>query len=229
MHFNQAVDYLPPSLTSLSFGSKFNQPLDHLPLSLRHLSCSSHFDQPVDHLPSSLTKLLLGKHFNQSIDNLPTSLQILHIMSNNFNKPLDHLPPLSSLSLENTRFHYQIDNLPLTLTYFFFSSRIWFTHPLWHLPPSLRYITLEFSYACPEIYFLPSHSLTMFKSSGNFNQQVDNLPPTLTSLYLGSSFNHRIDHLPSKSQVPLSLLFVQPAIRPPSPLSHFLELRLSAI
>ena len=54
-HFNQPVDYLPPSPTYLFLGEPFNQPITALPPSLTYLYLGYSFTQPLPDLPVTLT------------------------------------------------------------------------------------------------------------------------------------------------------------------------------
>ena len=137
--FNQQIDNLPQSLTSLTLGLGFNQPLskDNLPQSLTSLTfyCNSYFNQPIDKLPQSLTSLDLGRNFNQPIDNLPQSLTSLTLKVS-FNQPIDNLPQsLTSLDLGNL-FNQPIHNLPQSLTSLTLSLN--FNLPILNLPQSLK-------------------------------------------------------------------------------------------
>jgi hypothetical protein len=49
--------------------------VDYLPNSITHLTFEVRFNQPVDNLPNSITHLTFGYYFNKQLDNLPPFLQ----------------------------------------------------------------------------------------------------------------------------------------------------------
>ena len=77
--FNGFVDFLPSSLQILTLGYSFNQPVDNLPQKLTHLTFGAWFNKPIDNLPNSITHLTLGKYYSKEVSNLPYNLQILRI------------------------------------------------------------------------------------------------------------------------------------------------------
>jgi hypothetical protein len=76
--FNQELDFLPQSLTSLRVGGDFTWPLDHLPLSLTFLQVGrGNFSHSLDSLPESLRVLKLGLQYVHPIARLPANLSTL--------------------------------------------------------------------------------------------------------------------------------------------------------
>lgn len=121
--FNLPLD-VPPSITSLTFGSEFNQPLDNLPPSLKRLKfiSVSSFSHSLDNLPPSLTHLL-GVHFNQPVDHLPSSLVQLELFGT-FNQPIDHLP--ASLTHLSLGMHFGFPGKYLFFTFLLFLLFLFF-------------------------------------------------------------------------------------------------------
>jgi hypothetical protein len=166
LHFDQAVDYLPPGLTSLEIhagtgefhldhlpssltyfhlrvaNNIYKHSLDHLPSSLTDIGFYRNINQPVDHLPSSLTTLVFDDKFNKRIDHLPVSLTSLMFHPDSlFNQPIDYLPPSLTLLELPPNFHFPLDNLPPSLTLLELPPDFHF--PLDNLPSSLRALQCE--------------------------------------------------------------------------------------
>jgi hypothetical protein len=49
--------------------------VDYLPNTVTHLTFGYLFDLPVNNLPNSITNLTFGNNFNQIVDNLPINIQ----------------------------------------------------------------------------------------------------------------------------------------------------------
>lgn len=70
--FNSPIEWLPPHLKLLLFGTKFNQPIPLLPKSLVELYFGEDFNQPLEgKLPSTLKSLTLSQKFTQIITSWP--------------------------------------------------------------------------------------------------------------------------------------------------------------
>lgn len=60
--FNQPVDFLPETITHLTFGDAFRQPVFNLPPRITHLSFGKSFwNSSLHHLPPSITHLKFGQ------------------------------------------------------------------------------------------------------------------------------------------------------------------------
>lgn len=163
---------LPPSLTTLKFGSEFNRPVNQLTLSpsLTRLEFGSEFNQPVSELklPQSLRSLIIRHRLEDRWFDANQSFQ----------QPIDKLVMPSSLTelVLDTAFNQSINNVkwPESLT----SLRLGFdfNHPI-HTP------------------YLP-RSLRHLKLGQNFSRAIywDGLPP-LHTLTVGCWFSHDIPRL----------------------------------
>jgi hypothetical protein len=123
--FNEALPALCSTLHTLELGNKYNQSLLHLPLNLKVLRLGDDFQQMLPNLPSQLQSLTIGREFNQSSTQFPTSLTYLNL-GRNFNYPLatNLLPNLHTLKLD-----------------------LHFSHPLDHLPSSLKILHVHSMYS----------------------------------------------------------------------------------
>jgi hypothetical protein len=80
--FDQPVDHLPKTLTSLTFGDKFNQPVNDLPSgfwftrNIAIIAFGNNFNQPLGSLPRTLTSLRLPEKHDCMIalNDLPSTL-----------------------------------------------------------------------------------------------------------------------------------------------------------
>jgi hypothetical protein len=122
--FNEPLDLLPPSITSLSINEKFNHhPLINLP-PLLHLSLP--YSITPSSLPPSITNLTL---MGGVLGDLPPNLTILHL-EHRFIYSVDRLPSsLSELSL-GPGFSAPVDNLPSSLTKLKFGTNFFTTSHL---------------------------------------------------------------------------------------------------
>lgn len=162
------IDYLPSSITHLTFNNCYDETVDHLPPKITHLSLSNSFRKNIDHLPQTLTHLWLGVVFNRSVDYLPQSLTHLffHNLSN-FDEYIDHLPTtLSYLSLGKC-FDKPIDNLPPNLQILKFNhgtfASYWFSFYMDHLPMSLKKLKLPRKYNKTE--YLPPNVVLLLPNN----------------------------------------------------------------
>ncbi|KAN0021517.1 hypothetical protein ACTFIU_010117 [Dictyostelium citrinum] len=171
---------LPASLRSLKFGGKFNQPLN------------GNFQVCV--LPPNLTNLEFGLEFNQPLtaSMLPTSLTSLKF-GDNFN------PPLSSSSMSALFLHTNLISLE-------FGKQFKNVIPVNTLPKTLKHLNLggfddNLSIIKDSLDCTSLESLIL----DNFNQYLKpaDLPSTLTSLHLGTTFDKPIgkDVLPNNLKV----------------------------
>ena len=97
-HFNQTINYLPPSLISLELSSAFNQPIDvNLPNMTNLQYINNQFLTNFNKF-KSLRTIRFGNDFNQSIDTLSElSLLTSIYFGNNFNRSLYKLSTFHSL------------------------------------------------------------------------------------------------------------------------------------
>ena len=142
--FNRPIDNLPRSLLNLdlTWAECFNQKIDILPQSLRVLYLGDYFNQPLDKLPQSLRELYLGKYFKQSVDKLPQFLKTLYL-GEYFDQKIDNLPQ-SLIKLEFGNDFNQSINLPPFLVYLRLGWR--FNKRIMKLPRSLKRIEIENGY-----------------------------------------------------------------------------------
>ena len=226
-NFNEPIDCLPPSLTSLTLGAvfyqprhspfgfsnykvpiSFNYPLDHLPPLLTHLTLRGpSFGHPLNNLPDSLLHLDVRLSCDQPVDHLPPSLTQLYLRDR-FASPVDHLPPsLTLLHLEaeergDIDWNFNLDHLPPSLTHLSLDNYFKFNKPLDNLPSALTYLDISRSGFNHPLDHLP-HQLKELLVGYDFNYPVDNLPPTLITLELGICFDQPVDHLPHHSFMPV--------------------------
>lgn len=198
--FTFPLDHLPSSLVSLDLA--INEALfpitqfNHLPSSLLHLETEHNWeglppnlthlylpsvDTSLYSIPHNLTSLAIGDAFNALLPPLPSSLTTL-ILGASFDQPLENFAQLVSLS--TLRF---ISNLEATL----------FNHPIDELPLSIRVLELGDGFDLSVSSLHNKQSLVYLYLGTNFNQPVDNLPPSLQYLSLGDNFNHPLDNLPT--------------------------------
>jgi len=139
--FNRPVDILPPNLTHLTFGNSFNQHVDDLPSSVTHLTFGYPFNQYVDYLPAGITHLTFGFSFNLAVDQLPPSITHL-TFGNCFNQQVDHLPSSITHLIFGFSFNQPVDHLPLSITHLTFGYC--FSQAIDSLPASITHLTLLF-------------------------------------------------------------------------------------
>ncbi|EGG18492.1 hypothetical protein DFA_03986 [Cavenderia fasciculata] len=173
--YNLPLESLPPALKNLTFanGSVFNHPIlpGQLPATLESLSFESHYRHKLEEsvLPTSLTKLTLPKPYNYAFEpnTLPHSLQNLQL-SHDFNQPLNHLPPNLTRLTPGVKFNQPITigQLPNTLEHLSLRDSSFFSHPI---DVSVLPPNLK-TYALPPKY--------------NYRIPKGGLPPTIEFLYL---------------------------------------------
>lgn len=188
--YNSSVCHVPKSITHLTIGYAFDGSVDHLPESLLELVLGDAFNSDVDHLPQTLTHLTFGKKFNKAVDHLPPNLTHL-VLGHDFNKPIDHLPKtLSHLELGDI-FNQAFNHLPKSLRYLKLGCE--FDREINSYSEEMLESHL-LTFSCN----LKSLNLTHLIFSGTFNKKIDssNLPSTLTHLTLGQFFNQDISDLP---------------------------------
>jgi len=157
------LQYLPHTVTHLSFGSRFNQTLPNLPSTIIHLKLGDWFAHPINNLPPSITYLEVGLLFNQPVDNLP--------------------PNVTHLIL-GVSFDQQVNNLPHSLTHLIFGYK--FNHYVTSLPPNLTHLTFGHNFN-RAIDNLPP-TITHLTFGDKFNQVVRKWPPSLKYLYISKNF-----------------------------------------
>ena len=113
-HFNDTINNLPLTITSLSLGCSFNKSMDYLPKGLIILSLGCNYNQPIKSLPYSLISLSFAHDFNQSIKNLPNSINKL-TLGHKFQHSLSKLP-LSLIHLELSYSYQGKIVLPILVT-----------------------------------------------------------------------------------------------------------------
>jgi FNIP Repeat len=105
-------------------------------------------------------------------------------------------------------FNQPVDRLPPSLTHLVLGH--YYNHPLDHLPSNLRSLLVGHSYQQTVQHLPPSitHVLSYMKAGRkmadqmfgrhkrNFNFPLENLPPSLTHLVVGCSFNRNLISLP---------------------------------
>lgn len=205
-YFNQPISKLPPSLTSLTFGSDFNSTFV-LPDTLLHLEFGKSFNNPLKHLPPSLATLIFGDQFSQPLPSLPPSLTTLSC-GLVFNHPLPSLPDRLTTLRVGWGFSHRILPLPTSLTEldlgFGFSQldtsplppklkRLSVVRgPIPPLPESLEFLQLKGDFYC-QLELPPS--LKTLILLGNCDDVLF-FPPTLQNLHLGHKFSQNMGPLP---------------------------------
>ncbi len=224
-------DYLlPDSLKKLHLGERFNYPLNdnYLPKSLTELSFGQYYNKSMFNdyiLPLSLESLIFGNSFNQPMINfsglstLPIKGSLKYIsFGTDFNNKLENAQgallfpgSLTSVVFGNY-FNQKIENiqgallLPGSLTSVVFGNnfnqKIENTQGESLLPESLRSIIFGNSFnqnLCNHMgYSLFYKSLRNVRFGNNFNQKIDDangnniLPCSMTELKLGNKFNQKI-------------------------------------
>ena len=147
--------------------------LDILPPQVTHLCLHPKFNSLLPPLPHSLTHLSFGCLFNQPVDNLPPNLTHLEF-SFYFNNPVEHLPNGLTHLTFGFYFNRPVDNLPSSLLQLHFGSIIRTDDKL---PPSQR-----------------KRSSQELRSV--FNQSLERLPSSITSLNIPEQFYRTIHKLP---------------------------------
>eukprot|EP01133_Synstelium_polycarpum_P008226 gene8226-9673_t len=190
--FNQVLErnVIPPLTTHLFLGGSFNQVIlpDTLPPTLVHMVFGSYYNQPIhtNVLPTSLATLGFGVHKQVlvGIDLYDYSeaddYDIDITRGSSFNQQIlpgvlpQSLTSLSFGSIFNKRF--LLDSPPSSLLSL--SLNYAFNQPIdpGVLPQSLTYLDFDIAWSL-------------------FNQPLGVLPPTLTHLGLGKSFNQPLDTL----------------------------------
>ena len=184
--FNLDMDF-PPSVTHLYFGNRCGRAVTHLPPTVTSLSYDEEWD--ITSLPPHLTRLTFGYTKHRLLPHFPLSLTHL-------NCALTVLPSLAQLAnleeLQITSDTYFVPDLPPSLKVLDINTN---DYPILFqsLPPALRvFRTIT---AIPPIDKLPP-LLTELEFGGTFNQPVDNLPSSLTRIKFGKQFNQPVDKLP---------------------------------
>lgn len=110
-----------------------------------------------------------------------------------YDDPLATLPSsLSHLSLNNTFVKPLPQQLPLSLTHLSLSS--YFNHPLPSLPPNIQYLKTGACFNRPLSLSNYFH-LSILDIGYSFNSSLS-LPPHLKRLFLGHTFNQKINNSP---------------------------------
>ena len=226
--FNSSIDLLPQTLTKLIIiDDAFNQPIPSLPR-LTHLSIRSFaFNQPLSHLASTIIGLELGRGIQPpalpSLTNLKcdgalltsipdsltslvcanpspvatdvisdSSISHLQLILNDQTAP--SLPnSLKTLVLSGIKETTELNDLPMSLTRLEFDGRS-YVHTANKLPASLTHLML-FSCVRPIDHLPPN--LTHLSFGCSFNQSITGkLPQPLQSLELGPSFFQPLRSLP---------------------------------
>lgn len=166
-------------------------------------------DNDLNHLPSSLEELTLSG-FSSALHHLPPNISSLSLFT-------DSCPSFVHVSPSISLFMHSFDTkgfeeYPAALTHLKLSQIF---SPF---PPNLTHLYLDLY---DEKHSFP-HSLLYMKIS-KCTQLIDGaIPPFLTTLVLGYSFNQPLDHLPSslKSLLILSTEFNKPIDHLPSSLTE---------
>lgn len=168
------LGYLPPSLTHLTYFRFEVSPVepvhfDHLP-PITHLWISMFPPGPLDNLPRTLIVLSARwvatvrdiQQYEVRLDHLPPALQQLKIdhrtSSTNFPTSYDYLPP--SLTHLSVTLNGYADHLPLTITHLEFGANL-------------------------NVDYLPT-AVTHLCFGHEFDQPLDNLPSSVTHLFIAS-------------------------------------------
>ncbi|ARF08588.1 hypothetical protein Catovirus_1_638 [Catovirus CTV1] len=219
--FDQQLNDLPESLEELYLGLYYSQYLDNLPTRLIKLVISGGYLRPLCKLPDSI-KYLDISFFENNLIKWPKSLKELRIGStdhcSNISDSLEELPD----GLENLYIHksleYQIKKLPNALKSFFVSRYIR-NSDLTNLPENLLDLNIGINCFPKKKIIFPDNlikikidiyglnqklefgqklkQLLCLKVSGEFNQNIDDLPDSIETLCLSRTFDMPISKLPS--------------------------------
>ena len=148
--------------------------LDILPPQVTHLCLHPKFNSLLPPLPHSLTHLSFRYLFNQPVDNLPPNLTHLEF-SFYFNNPVEHLPNRLTHLTFGCNLNCPVDNLPSSLLQLHFGSTFGTDDTL---PPSI------------------SKLCSSQKLRSVFNQSLERLPSSITSLNIPEQFSQTTHKLP---------------------------------
>jgi hypothetical protein len=216
--FNKNIDFLPSNITHIKLGYSFDQIVNNLPDSLIWIEFGYCFNQSVDCLPNGVNYLVLGFSFNQIIDDLPYGLEYLNL-NYMFNQSLNCLPTTlvclfigndgcnstSAVKYAGSRFTQDTTNLPTNLnnlTIYKNGKHVIknnFVQELNKITNSKGPNKLNFDnnkYSIDNLYEGLTH-LKIEKTCNNiFNENVNNLPSTLTHITFNDEFDKSVDNLP---------------------------------
>ncbi|KYQ90189.1 hypothetical protein DLAC_08787 [Tieghemostelium lacteum] len=209
--YNNSLDYLPWTIESIVLGTKFNFHINHLPVRLRSLKMGNIFNKNLllHCLPPTLKKLHLSRAFNQQLENghLNQCDMELLVFGKFFNYPLNR------------------DWIPTSLLYLCLSDM--YNQPISYLPDKLIHLRFGNCFNVSFSFKLPS-TLKILEFGSSFNQDnitEDIIPPSVTYLFLGSSFNQPIKYLPPNlEKLYLPSFYKHPICK--SFLNHKLKIKL---
>ena len=215
---NSEITSLPQSLIHFEQRNEFKGDIRILPRSIKTLSLGVYKEDYNGLLPESVLKLTIGRCDEGLIRNLPNGIRVLTFKSvkaeiiqfplrlkelsieSKYLHPLTNLPQ-GLLYLRLMSFYeHELDFLPKSLIGFYFQyyrshGEEGYAHQLDNLPLNLKKAFLDVGFIT-ELDYLPDHITHL--TLGLYNQSLDNLPSTLTTLIFNShsKFNQRLDHLP---------------------------------
>ena len=192
--FDQSIDYFPDGIEQIVINGNFNQPIGRTPVDLISLSLGNKFNQPLSkqNLGSSLRNLTLGTSFDQPINDLPriTELKIGMIyglnVSGNFNQSIDGLVDTIQVLGIFGQFDRPVTKFPSDLVDLYFSNQF---NSAISFPPTLRSLHLGTKFNQLITSYPDLHTLQF---SGDYNRPLTNLPVSLRTLVLSSSYTQPI-------------------------------------
>jgi hypothetical protein len=158
------------------------------------------FDQSIDNLPYGLYSLFIeGGTFDQSIQSLPPDLEILHLDTYGLTVlDLDFLPDkLKYLHLSANSCGAKVEKLPHTLGHLSLTTESDQTPiPILALPPDLAVLALGGNYNPSGLGKLLPPRLTSLSLGYSFNEPLDSLPPSLVYLCVSLGYSQQLPTLP---------------------------------
>ena len=184
------VMQVPPSVTHLYFGNRCGRAITHLPPTVTSLSYDGDWD--ITNFPPHLTNLTFGYSTRRILPEFPLSLTHLNCAVRAL-PALSQLANLEVLQITGDVGSYSIPDLPLSLKILDINTNSTYPIRFQSLPPALK--VFRTTTAIPPIDNLPP-LLTELELGDTFNQPVDNLPSSLTRIKFGKQFNQPVDKLP---------------------------------
>lgn len=193
--FDNELDFLPPNIKKLTFGSNFNNEIKQnvIPNTVQYLSfsCINYNYSLLNVFPNSIIELYLYSNDLELEPNvIPNSVKILHISS----KIKENVIP-NSVEFLYYNSDCELDPyiLPNSIIKLSIDSNITILPNV--IPNSVLYLYLLYDYNQKIIPNSIPNSVIKLKFGLKFNQQIDinELPNNLKILKFGHSFNQKIN------------------------------------
>ena len=210
--FNKPILQLPPSVTHLHFDYGYKEEITDLPPTVTSLSYGYRFK--ITNFPPHLTHLTL---IHTELPLLPSTLTYLNCAVRLL-RPLSHLTKLEELRISGDADSSTVPALPPSIKVLDINLGVEDPVVYQSLPPALR--VFRTTTVIPPIDNLPP-LLTELEFGDSFNQPVDNLPSSLTRIKFGRRFNQLVNKLPPfLTQLSFGVEFDQPVDHLPPALTN---------